>query len=169
VPLLFQETVDVKTYFLLHGYDVEIGEPGNKQERTMYNQLQKLDWKVWPSVHLRVNGKAVNQYDAIGICFYQCSFFECKRIRKAASERERMEKREVIRSHLLKLFQMRQDFGGPFGKSYWVFSGSYELSPEQVNRIQACRISLILRSQIGEISQNPLKFGLPRLLDSVAN
>jgi hypothetical protein len=63
---------------------------------------------------------------------------------------------------------MRQDFGGPFGKSYWVFSGSYDLSPDQEERIQAFRITLILNSQIGEISQNPAKFGLPELRRNVS-
>lgn len=163
VPLAFEETVDIRTYFQLHGYEVEVGQPLTKQEHTVRRQLQKLDWEVSPSVVLTSQGRRINEYDAIGIRFYQCSFFECKRIRKPVNVKDREAKREIIRNDLLKLFQMRQDFGGPFGKSYWVFSGSYELSPEQEERIRAFRITLILRSQIGEISQNPAKFGLPEL------
>src|SRR2546422_760323 len=34
VPLAFEATVDLKTYFQLHGYEVEVGKPLTKQERT---------------------------------------------------------------------------------------------------------------------------------------
>lgn len=168
VPLAFEETVDLKTYFQLHGYEVEVGEPLTKQERTVYRQLQKLDWNVWPSVALTTQGRRVNEYDAVGIRFYQCSFFECKRFSDPQERRDKEEKKERIKNDLFKLFQMRQDFGGPFGRSYWVFSGSYQLSSDQEERIRAFRITLILNSQIGEISQNPAKFGLPQLTPRVS-
>lgn len=74
----------------------------------------------------------------------------------------------MIKNDLFKLFQMREDLGGPFGKSYWIFSGSYQLSGEQEERILAFRITSILRSQIGEISQNPRKFGLPEIKKAAA-
>lgn len=78
VPLTFEETAGIQTYSQLHGYEVEVGQPLTKQEQTVYRQLEKLDWEVWPSVALTRQGRRVNEYDAIGIRFYQCSFFECK-------------------------------------------------------------------------------------------
>lgn len=81
-PLMFEGTVDLKTYFQLHGWDVAVEQPQTRQEQTVYRQLQMLHWAVWPSVVLLNEGRRVNEYDAVGIHYYQCSFFECKRLAK---------------------------------------------------------------------------------------
>jgi hypothetical protein len=60
VPLPFKETVDVNTYFKLHGYEVQVGQPLTPQEQTVYRQLQRLDWQVWPSVALTSQGRRVS-------------------------------------------------------------------------------------------------------------
>lgn len=169
--LPFQSSVDLTTYFALYGQEISVGESATGQEGNVVRQLQKLDWQVWPSVTLLDQGQAINEYDAIGIRHYQLSAFECKNI--AAPNKSQLtqqqffdeigKKNDQIQMDLLKLFRLQQGFGGPFGKAYWVFSGSFRLGNAQEARIRDFRINTIRKGQINEISKTPEKFGLPLL------
>lgn len=156
-PINFTQSVDVKTYFAIYGRNASVGQPVSGQEGKVFNQLQQLDWQVWPSVKLRHQGETLAEYDALGIRFYQCFAFECKRLTTWRGEKAKQE----ILIDLLKLYQMQQQFGGPFGKSYWVFSGTAPLSNINQERIRDFGITLIRGAEINHIAKTPEKFGLP--------
>lgn len=168
-PIPFTESVDVQTYFDIYGRNVSIGNPVNDQEKKVYKQLQQLDWQVWPSVKLIHHNKTLQEYDAIGIRHYQLFAFECKNLNPlriyCPSCRCRITidegQKDDILKDLFKLYQVQQHFGGPFGKSFWVFEGDRPLSEMNKERIRDFRITLIRGSDINQISKTPEKFGLP--------
>ena len=110
--------------------------------------------------------------DPVTIEQYQLSVFECKRLQpirqdsheagdrsRAARERQR----DDVRKDLAKLDRVRQHFGGPFGRSYWLLSGGYKLAQEDEARIREFGITLWRGSQIDQIAKSPDKLGLPPL------
>ena len=163
--IAFTQSLDIETYFGIYGRQVTFGNPQSGQEEHVYRQLQRLDWQVWPSVCLMHRGQVQHEYDAVGIDGYQCYFFECKRmsdLRHApVSESRKDQARDDVLIDLLKLYQVRQSFGGPFGKSYWIFSGDYPLSEVDLARIRDCQITLIRGEEINQIAAQPKTFGLP--------
>jgi hypothetical protein len=175
----FTGGIDLETYFGLHGRTISVGSPRTGQEGELYRQLQKLDWKVWPSVCLYDNSPvsakpasksaSMAEYDAIGIRYYQLFAFECKRlsvtreaVKRGFAPKGRFERmKDDILIDLHKLSQVQQSFGGPFGRSYWVFSGEAELSEVNEARIKEFRITLIRGGEINRIHRSPENFGLP--------
>jgi hypothetical protein len=156
-PIAFSAAVDVETYFAIYGRRVAVGKPVSGQEAEVNRQLQELDWRVWPCVRLLHEKEVLAEYDAVGIRFYQCHVFECKRLSDW-----RADARDEILKDLHKLYQVQQHFGGPFGRSYWVFSGDHPLSNVNQERIRDFGIKLIRGAEINEIARNPEKFGLPQ-------
>jgi len=170
----FKGVIDLDTYFALHGRAISVGTPRTGQEGELYKQLQKLDWSVWPSISL-FDGSApttaaiMAEYDAIGIRFYQLFAFECKRLKLTSeavkkgfvkqADLDRM--KDDILFDLYKLSQVQQSFGGPFGRSYWVFSGAAQISAVNQSRIRDFRITLIRGGDLNQIARSPEKFGLP--------
>jgi hypothetical protein len=178
--LPFTNSIDLQTYFELHGRTVKLGKPKTGQEGDIVKRLEKLDWQIWHSVtlykskagvHLVTKGNQLAEYDAIGIRFYQLSAFECKRlnvnresVRRGLIKEEDLERaKKDILLDLYKLSQVQKSFGGPFGKSYWIFSGRTPLSEENQERIREFGITLIRGNDINEIDKTPEKFKLPSL------
>lgn len=165
--LPFQSSIDLETYFSLYGRKVETAPPLKGQETNLFQQLQKLDWQVWSSVRLRAkklhpdDDRDLAEYDAIGIRGNQLSAFECKSLAQTSDPNEQKKKLELISKDTYKLFQVRQAFGGPFGKSYWVFAGSWRLTPSSLERLKLFSVQVIRQSEINLIGRDPDKFGLP--------
>jgi hypothetical protein len=170
----FESEISIETYFSLFGKYAEGGSVRTGQEKTVYGSLSKLDWTVWPSVSLYDLDKDGNQirmaeFDAIGVKHYQLYAVECKRLTLTrdrvtsgrVSEQQLQRAKDDILIDLYKLAQVRQHFGGPFGKSYWVFSGKTELSGVNRKRIEDFGINLIQGKDINLIAKSPEKFGLP--------
>jgi hypothetical protein len=159
-PIPFTESVDVQTYFAIYGRSISLDNPVSGQEQAVFNQLKALDWRVWSSVTLlhKENNKVhkLAEYDVIGILHYQLFHFECKRLSERTEEAN-----EYVWKDLYKLYQVQQHFGGPFGKSYWIFSGDHQLHDANRERLRDFRITLIRGSDINQISKTPEKFGLP--------
>jgi hypothetical protein len=152
----FESTLDLSTYFALYGVNVSPGSPRNRQEEHVFRQLSLLNWRVWPSVELRHNGMLLAEFDAIGIDHYQLSVVECKRLSGA-----RPGTSDEVLHDLFKLYQVRQHFGGPFGRSYWVFTGGYTLPKVTEDRIREFDITLIRSNEINQLSASSKSFGLP--------
>ena len=177
--LPFTNSIDLHTYFELYGRTVKTSIPRTGQAGAIVRRLEKLDWQVWHSVTLyksqadvypTTKGNHLAEYDAIGIRFYQLSAFECKRlnvnresVRRVAREEDLERAKKDILLDLYKLSQIQKSFGGPFGKSYWVFSGKTELSEENQERIREFDIILIRGSDINQIDKTPERFKLPAL------
>lgn len=176
----FASAIDLETYFELFGRTVKSGDPKPGLEAEVYRQLKRLDWEVWADVCIfdtdrsasnqRTRHEPMAEYDAIGISFYQLFAFEIKRltITKEAVEKRRVpaaslkRTKDDIRFDLYKLSQIQQSFGGPFGKSYWVFTGEADLSEVNQARIKEFRIRLIRGTEVREIDRLPEKFNLPK-------
>jgi hypothetical protein len=156
-PISFTESLGVETYFRLYGREIAPGKSQSRQEKHVVKQLEQLDWRVWPSVTLKHNEQSLVEYDAIGIRHYQCSAFECK---KLSDWRGEAVKDEIL-IDLLKLYQVQQLFGGPFGRSYWVFSGDHKLTDLEEERIRLFRINLIKGADINRIASESARFDLP--------
>ena len=167
----FSSSIDLQTYFELHGRTATVGNSRSTQEAHVIRQLERLDWRVWPSVCLLRPGslEEMAEFDAIGIHAYQLFAFECKRLTvKKDDVRSGRVHRSVLSRvsddilfDLYKLSQVRNSFGGPFGKSYWIFSGGAELSENDKERISEFGITLISGQEINELAKAPEKFGLP--------
>ena len=130
-----------------------MSNPISGQEKAVFNQLKALDWEVWSSVSLlhkendRVHKLA--EYNAIGILHYQLFHFECKRLSGRTEEAN-----EYVWRDLYKLYQVQQHFGGPFGKSYWIFSGDHQLHEANRERLRDFRITLIGGAEIDQIESS---------------
>lgn len=162
--LPFEGAIDLETYSALHGATVANRPPVTRQELALLRALQALDWRVWSSVTLFRDGVLLHEYDVVGIAGYQLAVFECKRLSRdgggtVADVRRRQH--SDVREDLLKLFQVRQQFGGPFGRSYWCLSGNYRLSAEELQRIVDFGVCLILGREIQAIRSAPARFDLP--------
>lgn len=162
--LPFEGAIDLETYFALHGASVATRPPVTRQELALLRALQALDWQVWSSVTLFRGGVSLHEFDVVGITGYQLAVFECKRLRRDGGSTVadvRRRQHSDVREDLLKLYQVRQQFGGPFGKSYWCLSGDYKLSAEELQRIRDFGVCLILGREIQAIRTDPARFGLP--------
>lgn len=53
----FTGSLEIKTYFGIYGRQITVGQPRSGQEENVYRQLKKLEWQVWPSVHLMHKGQ----------------------------------------------------------------------------------------------------------------
>jgi hypothetical protein len=155
--LPFTKTLDVKTFFGLYGRTVQIGATDKYQEKELQQQLSKLDWRVWPNVKLTLGDVLMAEYDAVGIHHYQCSFFECKSI---AAGKENAS--DIVARDLLKLYQTNNQFGGPFGKAYWVLGGSYKINTVNEQRIRDFKITSIPGEKVKSLADDAEKYGLPR-------
>lgn len=151
----FNNTVTIEEYFKLHGHIAKSGTSVNRHETHIFRQLQKLNWIVEASVRWRnpENTADLAEYDVIGINNYQMYVFECKK--KNSTDKEKVLK------DLLKLSQIKHDFGGPFGKIYWIFNGQAEIGQMNKIRIREFGINLISGNEVNQLSANPQKFGLP--------
>lgn len=170
----FESEIDLQTYFNLHGKVAEEGELTSGQEKEVFRSLQKLDWRVWQSVKIfapddKRKSNPLAEFDSIAIRFYQLFAFECKRlnvteeaVKAGQVRRHELERaKESISIDLYKLAQVRESFGGPFGKCYWIFSGKTPLSEVNRKRIEDFKIKLIQGKDINQITKDPAKFGLP--------
>lgn len=170
----FESEIDLQTYFSLYGKVAEEGELRSGQEKEVFRALQKLDWNVWQSVKIfsqddKTKSNPLAEFDSIGICFYQLYAFECKRldvtgksVKSGRVKRYEFERaKDSILTDLYKLAQVRESFGGPFGKTFWIFSGRTPLSEVNKKRIEDFRIKLIQGNDISSIAKEPERFGLP--------
>lgn len=169
----FENTIDVETYFALHGHKIRVNKPRTQQERHIFNQLKMLDWKVWASVNwLRPDNEKMNiaEYDIIGIKNYRMSVFECKRLninhasvaRGEASGEDLKRVENDILNDLHKLSQAQKSFGGPFGKTFWIFDGRTRINRTNRERIKEFGITLIEGDEINQLIPNAKDFGLPQ-------
>lgn len=157
-PVPFEASIDLETYFNLHGMRVDTGQPVNDQERILHRQLDRLDWRVWASVKLYNGAVQLAEYDAIGIQGYRLFVFECKRVSDWLGVEAADDK---VQTDLYKLTEVRQHFGGPFGNTYWVYSGSHKLRDVDRKRIEQFRITFIDAEALKGLANDPEKFGLP--------
>ncbi|MBI4472334.1 MAG: DUF1887 family protein [Acidobacteria bacterium] len=183
----FTGSIDLHTYFELYERTVTVGDPKSGQEGDVYRRLRKLAWQIWPSVCLfdkspsvgnpKAKGSQMAEYDAIAIRFYQLFAFECKRLTVTQEDVKKgrvhaaalARTKDDILFDLYKLSQIQQSFGGPFGKSYWVFSGDAKLREVDQARIKEFRITLVRGKEVQDIHRTPEKFGLPPLRGKVAD
>ena len=172
----FQGSIHVDDYFGLHGHVIAHGKPETKQEKHIFNQLKKLDWKIWPSVTWKLlDGKGdFAEYDMIAIQGYRVSIFECKRLtinqhnKKVWRENAKRIKDSIL-IDLYKLSAAKRSFGGPFGNTYWIKSGKTPVSEINLERIREFDIRLIEGRDIQKLSKVPEQFGLPRLKKTAQN
>jgi hypothetical protein len=172
--LPFRSEIDLETYFSLFDKCVESGLPTTGQEQSVYNALCRLDCNAWPSVRLYNSVKdndAMAEFDIVALKHYQLYVFECKRL-NATSQAVRTGRipghhlqraKNDILTDLYKLAEIRQSFGGPFGKTYWIFSGRTKLSDINLQRIADFNINLIVGNDVNQITKQPENFGLPQL------
>lgn len=148
--LPFKGKISLKDYFDL--YDLVVDCQGNaqnsRQERDLAEHLRDLANKLkqnqvildfWTNVKVRLQDnpeQLIAEYDAICIRGYQLYVLECKEM-KGKSGKERIHK------DLHKLYRTRQEYGGPFGKTYWVFDGSGHLTEYARRIIKLYNVSLI--------------------------
>lgn len=168
--LPFREHLKLEDYFALFGCAAATSDAVTGQERALVAQLRLLEGNAWSSVHLKSGESVMGEYDAILIHHYRCFAFECKRLREGRQEgtakrfpgdRTRQEKHGDIRMDLLKLYQIRQHFSGPFGRSYWVFGGDYQLSPQELEMLKLFDVTLVSESQARNLSRHAAALGLP--------
>lgn len=168
--LAFVGTIGLETYFDLHGATVTVGKPRTRQERHLYETLKRLDWSVFPSVVLSSNALVLAEYDVVGIRHYQMSVFECKRLRRLEASphhtddelrKAQRRQRSDVSEDLMKLDQVRNHFGGPFGRIFWVLGGGYELTEHQAARIRQFRITLLREQDVPDLARHPERYGLP--------
>lgn len=168
----FQNSIDVETYFALHGHRIKVETPRTDQEQRVFNQLKQLDWDVWASVNwLRPddNQLQIAEYDIIGIKDYKMSVFECKRLNinrysvaSGAATQEELERVENdILNDLYKLSQAQKSFGGFFSKIYWIFNGKAKINRTNLERIKEFNIKLIKGDEVSRLVEKADEFGLP--------
>jgi hypothetical protein len=168
----FQNSIDVETYFALHGHKIRVEEPRTPQERTVFNQLKKLDWDVWASVNwLRPDDDKlqITEYDIICIKDYKMSVFECKRLNinrysvlsGSATEEELERVENDILSDLYKLSQAQKSFGGYFSKIYWIFNGKAKINRTNYERIKEFNIKLIKGDEAFQLVEKADELGFP--------
>ncbi len=168
----FQNSIDVETYFALHGHKIKVDLPRTPQETRVYEQLKQLDWDVWASVNwLRPDDDKMQiaEYDIIGIKNYKMSVFECKRLninrklveigRATQEELDRVE--NDILNDLYKLSQAQKSFGGFFSKIYWIFNGQAKINRTNYERIKEFNIKLIKGDEVNQLIQKADEFGFP--------
>lgn len=172
-PIPFENTIDVTTYFQLYGREITIGGKTTKQEQQLFNHLSKLNWQVWQSVKLKNkendNKTELAEFDVIGIEHYSLSHFECKNLQINREDVESgfvprvalVKAKQSIKDDLYKLAQTRNSFGGPFGKSFWVFRGRIELESIDLDRIKEFNITLIRDNQVDNLLTHPSTYNLP--------
>jgi hypothetical protein len=168
--LPFCEHLQLEDYFALFGCTTAVNDAVTGQERALVAQLRRLEGRAWSSVHLKSGEAVLGEYDAILIHHYRCFAFECKRLREGRQEgtqkrfpgdRTRQEKHTDIRMDLLKLYQVRQHFGGPFSRSYWVFSGDYQLSGQELETLKLFDVTLVSETQASALLRHATALGLP--------
>lgn len=168
----FQDSIDVETYFALHGHKIRVESPRTDQETRVFNQLQRLDWDVWASVNwLRPDNDEMQiaEYDIIGIKDYKMSVFECKRLNinrysvaSGIATQEDLERVEYdILSDLYKLSQAQKSFGGYFSKIYWIFNGKARINRTNHERMKEFNIRLIKGDDVNQLVIKADEFGLP--------
>ena len=166
----FQNSIDVETYFALHGHKIRVGKTNTPQEKNVFNQLEKLSWNVWSSVvWLNPDKTEFAEYDMIGIAGYKVSVFECKRlnINKESVGKGGVTKRDLERVNadilddLYKLSQAQKSFGGHFSNIYWIFNGKAKINPINHQRIKEFNIKLIRGDEVNQLVQKATKFGFP--------
>jgi len=168
----FQNSIDVETYFALHGHKIRVETPRTDQETKVFNQLRMLDWDVWASVNwLRPDSDEMQiaEYDIIGIKDYKMSVFECKRLNinrysvaSGIATQEELDKVENdILSDLYKLSQAQKSFGGFFSKIYWIFNGKAKINRTNYERIKEFNIRLIKGDEVTQLVQKASEFGFP--------
>ncbi len=172
IEIPFKNSIDVETYFALHGHKIRVEEPRTNQEMHVFNQLKVLDWQVWSSVNwLRPDNDEMQiaEYDIIAIKHYQMSLFECKRLNINRAMVERGEKtiedlnrvETDILNDLYKLSQAQKSFGGPFGKTYWIFNGQAKINRTNIERIKEFGITLIKNDEVNQLIPKASEFGFP--------
>lgn len=165
----FENDIDIIDYFRLHSIDIATGNAQNKHEQKVFNALNKLNWKIWQSVKWtsKLNKETINEFDFICIENYQMSAIECKNlnvtrdsVQKGITHPRALKNAQIkMNDDLYKLAQVRNSFGGPFGKSYWIFDGKTEINENLQAKIAEFNITLI--RDINEIHQNPSKYKMP--------
>ncbi|CAN5809857.1 hypothetical protein BH20ACI4_BH20ACI4_15490 [soil metagenome] len=168
----FQNSIDVETYFALHGHKIKVETPRTNQEQKVFDQLKQLDWDVWASVNwLRPDDERLQiaEYDIIGIKNYKMSVFECKRLNinrylvaSGHATQEELDKVENdILSDLYKLSQAQKSFGGFFSKIYWIFNGQAKINRTNYERMKEFNITLIKGDEVSKLVEKADEFGFP--------
>ena len=129
----FQKSIDVETYFALHGHKIRAETPRTDQEKRVFDQLKQLDWDVWASVNwLRPDD------DNLQIAEYD------------------------ILNDLYKLSQAQKSFGGHFSKIYWIFNGSAKINKTNYERMKEFNIRLIKGDEVNQLIHKTDEFGFPQ-------
>ncbi len=144
---LFESGIQVKDYFALHGQTVTAGREQHWTEGNMVEALKKLaffdvlPYCTWIGAD---NPEPLAEYDCAATADYRLFLFERKdykdpkddpHLRDGQREAARKNKKSNIRHDIEKLTYSRLWFGGPFGKVFWVFSGSFPLSEVVLRKI----------------------------------
>ena len=171
--IAFENSIDVETYFALHGHKIRVEMPRTPQEQRVFNQLQLLDWDVWASVNwLRPDDEnlQIAEYDMIGIKNYKISVFECKRLNinrhtvafGNATQEDLNRIENDILNDLYKLSQAQKSFGGYFSSIYWIFNGSAKINKTNYERMKEFNIKLIKGDEVNRLVQRSNEFGFPK-------
>lgn len=169
----FQKSIDVETYFALHGHKIRAETPRTDQEKRVFDQLKQLDWDVWASVNwLRPDDDnlQIAEYDIIGIKDYKISVFECKRLNinrhtvasGNATQEDLNRVENDILNDLYKLSQAQKSFGGHFSKIYWIFNGSAKINKTNYERMKEFNIRLIKGDEVNQLIHKTDEFGFPQ-------
>jgi hypothetical protein len=159
----FEQGITVKDYFLLHGQEVEPGNPVNATETQLFNDINRLQFDdVVASCKWIQNGRQLAEYDVAAVVNYRLHVFERKKLQMANRYTQTRDEQDIaVRHDIEKLAYTRAIFGGPFGKVYWLLSGGYEPRESMVDRMHALSIHFIQGNELTQLARSPETFGLP--------
>ena len=162
----FQNGISVQDYFELHGQYVHEGTLNESTEIQLHNDLKRLDFHdICPSCTWHgASNYTLAEWDIAATYNYQLYVFERKKLQDGnAHTPQTLEQNAAVLHDIEKLAYTRAIFGGPFGKVYWLLSGSYDPKPSIKDRMQVLKINYIRGKEIVDVANNWKQHGLPPL------
>jgi hypothetical protein len=175
-PQPFQRGVDVQTYFELFGQRLRLGEAQHWTEDVLMRQLKKLAFDdlagsvSWVSSREGAGDAALAEFDAVATARYRLYVFERKHltdpegnpnIPQGAKRQLRGKFSRAIQHDLEKLAYTRAIFGGPFGRVFWLFSGTFKVAEEYVRRFEQLGVTVVPEEDVRNIACAAERLQLP--------
>jgi hypothetical protein len=139
-------------------------------------QLEKLSFDdlagsvSWVSSREGAGDAALAEFDAVATARYRLCVFERKHltdpegnpnIPEGARRQVRGKFSRAIQHDLEKLAYTRAIFGGPFGRVYWLFSGTFKVAEEYVRRFEQLGVTVVPEEDVRNIARAAARLQLP--------
>lgn len=175
-PQRFEGGVDVQTYFELFGQRLSSGQAGHWTEQVLMRQLRTLAFDDlagsvrWVYAREGAGDAVLAEYDAVATARYRLYVFERKHlsdpdrnpnIPQGARRQVRDRFSESVRHDLEKLAYTRAIFGGPFGKVFWLFSGTFRVADEYVRRFEQLGVTVVPEEDVRDVASAAERLQLP--------